>query len=89
MRYKNAEFLPAELLAQIQEYVSGEYLYIPRKKGDEKSWGEINGSKRRYVLRNREIYEAYYAGKKVTDLVHEYFLSENTIRKIIAIERQK
>ena len=44
MRYVKAQdVLPKDLLKLIQEYVDGEYLYVPRKNGNQKSWGEKSG----------------------------------------------
>ena len=41
MGYKKAtKVLPQHLLRAIQEYVDGEYLYIPRKEENRKHWGE-------------------------------------------------
>lgn len=40
MSYKKANnLLPAELIALIQNYVDGEYIYIPRRQDSKKSWG--------------------------------------------------
>ena len=36
---KSIHALPAELLEQIQEYVEGEVIYIPKKKSSKKCWG--------------------------------------------------
>lgn len=39
MSYKKAiHILPEELLELIQEYVDGEYIYIPRKSNNKKEW---------------------------------------------------
>lgn len=47
MKYTNAKsILPEELLTLIQDYIDGEYLYIPRKQENQKSWGEKNGAKK-------------------------------------------
>lgn len=40
MSYKKAEeLLPTELIELIQQYVDGESIYIPRKKGTRQDWG--------------------------------------------------
>ena len=40
MRYmKAADVLPPDLLAQVQAYIDGEYLYIPRRETSRKPWG--------------------------------------------------
>ncbi|QTC42996.1 hypothetical protein I7V34_07075 [Bacillus sp. V3] len=44
MGYKKAsDVLPKELVQIIQEYIDGDYVYIPRKRGSELSWGEKMG----------------------------------------------
>ena len=41
MSYKKAaDVLPEELIDLIQNYVDGEYLYIPRKEMNRKAWGK-------------------------------------------------
>lgn len=56
MGYKRAEeVLPAELLEQIQEYVSGESIYIPRRKDSRRHWGEQSGTRKELVKRNSQI----------------------------------
>ena len=46
MRYmKAADVLPPDLLKQIQTYIDGEYLYIPRRAETRSAWGAANGRK--------------------------------------------
>lgn len=41
MRYVKAQdVLPEEVIKIIQEYLDGEYLYVPRKSGNHKAWKE-------------------------------------------------
>lgn len=82
--YNGKDILPKELIAAIQEYVDGEYLYIPRKNSNRKSWGELTNYKAEIIKRNREIYCKYLAGISVKNLAKEYFLSDKTIYSIIA-----
>lgn len=87
MKYAKAEnILPAQIIEIIQNYIDGEYLYIPRKKGNEKSWGEKSGTKDVLKARNEEIYEKYKYGFRVKELCEEYYLSESSIRRIIRTE---
>ena len=45
MGYKAAaQVLPEDLLLAVQEYIDGEYLYIPRKEGSRRSWGGYNAN---------------------------------------------
>ena len=47
MKYiKALDVLPEEIIKIIQEYIDGEYLYVPRKDENHKSWGENSGIKK-------------------------------------------
>ena len=60
MKYiKATDVLPVEILEIIQEYIDGEYIYIPRKCENHKSWGEKSGIKDSLEIRNKEIYRKY------------------------------
>lgn len=84
MSYVNAdEVLPVDLVKEIQKYVDGIGLYIPRKDESSLSWGEKNGTRSRLAKRNREIVSKYHAGVAIADLCDMYFLSEKRIRGII------
>jgi len=83
MKYRNASgLLPPELLLQIQKYCEGCVIYIP-KNGKKVKWGKNNGARRRYDERNREIMKKHSAGTPVKELSRVYFLSEDSIRKIL------
>ena len=85
MKYVKAQtVLPEEIIELIQEYIDGEYLYIPRKNGNEKSWGEKNGTRKSLQNRNKEIYENYILGTSVNELAQKYYLSEKSIRRILS-----
>lgn len=43
---KAVDVLSDEILSIIQNYVYGEYIYIPRKEDNKKSWGENTNSKK-------------------------------------------
>ncbi|MBC8578677.1 CD3324 family protein [Zhenhengia yiwuensis] len=84
MKYRKAEsVLPQELLEQIQQYIQGEYVYIPNKKGMKKAWGEKTGTRHYIAERNVGIKKQYYKGKKCEELAMEYHLSLASIRKIV------
>lgn len=84
MGYKNVrEVLPDDLIKKIQEYVDGEYIYIPRKEKR-----NVN-SERENTIRDKEIYEKYQNGYTVKRLAEEYFISSQGIYKIIAKQRRK
>lgn len=80
---KAVDVLPDEILALIQNYVDGEYIYIPRKEDNKKSWGENTNSRKEIRMRNSKIYEDYKRGIKVKDLAEKYFLSDKSIQRIV------
>lgn len=83
MKYKNAQdILPDKLLQELQIYISGETIYIPRVKS-KKQWGEQSGARSYYKQRNEEIREKHKNGKSIDELSFEYSLSMDSIRKII------
>lgn len=84
MSYKNAaHILPPELLAQIQAYIDGEFLYIPRLPERKKAWGETTATRRELARRDQRIYAAYLAGSSAEDLAKQFFLSPKSIYRII------
>lgn len=84
MNYVKAEdILPDDLLKAIQQYTDGVYIYIPRKNGKHKVWGENSGIRKSLELRNSVIYRDYIKGKKVRALSQKYYLSEQSIWRII------
>ncbi|MEB7771011.1 CD3324 family protein [Kurthia gibsonii] len=83
MSYQNAkEILPEKLMKEIQQYVQGQTLYIPRKD-EPKRWGEKSGSRKALYERNEAICKAYAQGATKEQLAQKYYLSVETIRKII------
>lgn len=88
MGYMNAErVLPEELIKQIQKYINGEFIYIPRKEGYQKAWGENSGARKSLKERNRQIYMEYSKGMTVLELAGSYYLSEQSIKRIIYSEK--
>lgn len=83
MKYKKAsDILPDALLREVQKYIEGESLYIP-KKNERKKWGEGTGGKRFFQQRNEEIRSKYFNKVSIEALAEEYSLSYETIRKIV------
>ena len=80
---KAAQVLPEELLAQIQEYIDGEFLYIPRAAENKKRWGASTATRRELRERNQRIYAEYLAGVRIVSLADAYFLSPKSIQRII------
>lgn len=84
MSYKKAtHILPRDLLEQIQEYVDGESIYIPKISDNRKSWGAATSTRRELQERNERIYADYLAGGHIQHLSEKYFLSVKSIQRII------
>jgi hypothetical protein len=83
MKYKKAsDILPDSLLREVQKYVEGESLYIPRAN-DRKKWGEGTGGRHYFQQRNEEIRSKFFHKISIEALAEEYALSYETIRKIV------
>ncbi len=80
---KAEEILPGELIRQIQEYADGVYIYIPRKPGTRRAWGQETDYKAELKIRNDRIRSDYAAGESVAVLTERYHLSEKSIRRIL------
>jgi len=88
MKYLKAdEIFPEHVLNTIQEFIDGVYVYIPRKNGEKRLWGEKSGTRESLKKRNSEIYKKYENGIKVPELSRIYYLSEQSIRRIIRQEK--
>ena len=84
MKYKKAQdILPQYMIDDLQQYIEGGYLYIPKKEENKKSWGENTNTKKELNKRNKEIAIIRRNGKSIQDLAKEYFLTEYSIRRII------
>ena len=85
MCYKNGkDVLPAELLKELQKYIQGEILYIPKEDNIRRASGENNGTRALMRERNLEIYKFYKSGTTIVLLSESYNLSEDSIRKIVS-----
>ena len=86
MSYRNAkEILPADLLEEIQRYVKGEIIYIPKQVEEKIGWGTKNGSRKKYDKRNSEIKALKRGGMTVEEISRVYYLSAESIRKILSV----
>lgn len=79
---KAIDVLPAHLLEEVQKYAEGCNLYIP-KSSKRRGWGSVSGAKSALQTRNAEILNGYLSGKSIVKLANEYYLSEETIKKIV------
>lgn len=81
-KYVNAkQILPDHLVKEIQKYVQGKHLYIPR--AERKPWGTETGARDQLRERNREIISMYRSGIDIPKLAELFFLSEDRIESII------
>jgi len=84
MAYQNAfELLPEEIVKEIQKYVNGTVLYIPRKPKERLPWGSKTASKEMLQRRNQQIYREYQMGKSTRELAGSYYLDIKSIQRII------
>ncbi len=83
MKYINAaEILPEKLLREIQMYIDGDVLYIP-KISVKKEWGSVSGSREFYQKRNKEIQFLFKNGYSIEALSKRYGLAHSTLKKIV------
>ena len=88
MSYKKAnDILPYSLLSAVQQYIDGEYLYIPRKEDNKLPWGANTKTREARQARNREILGKRLAGCSVAELAEHYFLSTKAIYKILNADK--
>ena len=84
MRYiKAEEVLPRELVLEIQHYVDGVTLYIPRKEENRRPWGCGTEYRAELSQRNAAICREYAEGASKSTLALRYHLSEKTIGRIV------
>ncbi len=84
MKYVNATtVLPNDLLKEIQKYVQGEALYIPKPITSYHKWGSRSGGRRLLDERNSSIRERFENGDSITQLAEEFHLSIESIKKIV------
>lgn len=81
MSYINANIiLPEDLVKEIQNYVNGVNLYIPKVPVVKNTF---NSYQLEIYKRNQEIYKKFLQGAKVPDLAGKYYLSDKSIYRIL------
>ena len=85
---KARDIFPNEILEIIQNYVEGEYIYIPKKEENKMVWGELTQSKEELLIRNINIYEDYLAGISIQTLSERYYLSPKSIQRIVSQKKK-
>jgi|GEM_PF-97553 len=84
LKYINAtKVLPEKLILEIQKYIQGETLYIPKQEKNFKKWGTTSGGRKLLDSRNSTIKESFINGSSIQQLAEEYYLSTETIKKIV------
>ncbi|NMB02722.1 MAG: hypothetical protein GX971_14585 [Firmicutes bacterium] len=89
MYLKAEEVLPEDLLNELQKYVQGVELYIPKRPEEKLRWGERNGTRQQMRKRNLEIARRYQQGESIHSLMERYHLGYDSIRKIISTNRKE
>ena len=78
MSYKRAdEILPENILEILQTYVSGEAIYVPKKKECRRRWGSSTGVNEKLRIRNEQIFDQHQKGISTKDL------TEKSIQRIL------
>ncbi|MHB0887048.1 MAG: CD3324 family protein [Bacillota bacterium] len=81
-RYQNAaDVLPPSLLAAVQRHAAGSQLYVPRT--ERLGWGERSGAREALTSRNRRIRGRRREGASIEQLMAEFHLGYDSIRKIL------
>ncbi|OIK14629.1 CD3324 family protein [Bacillus sp. MUM 13] len=84
MKYvKATAILPEKLILEIQKYVQGETIYIPKPEAAYQKWGARSGSRKMIDDRNASIKTAFKSGSSINQLSEEYCLSIETIKKVV------
>lgn len=84
MSYVNAkDVFPEELLIEIRKYFNNGLLYIPLSEEERKEWGTNTTTKSFLEERNTEIRSKKQTGYKIEELMEEYHLSYDSIKRIL------
>jgi Mor family transcriptional regulator len=89
LNYKNGrDVLPPSLLSELQKYIQGELIYIPKPASKRAGWGELSGARKWLAERNRQIIQDYMSGRSIAELERKFHLSAQSIRKIVGKSRR-
>jgi Mor family transcriptional regulator len=86
--FKANDILPNEIIEEVQKYIDGELVYIPRKENTRKKWGSKTGVKIILADRNRDIYQDYQSGMSFDALSEKYYLVPKSIKRIILHQKK-
>ena len=89
MGYKKAaHILPQKLLEEVQEYVDGEFIYIPRASEKKRGWGTGTSTREELRERNMQIYRDFLSGMHTEALAEKYYLSLKSIQRIVGQQKK-
>ncbi|MBB6452715.1 Mor family transcriptional regulator [Salirhabdus euzebyi] len=84
MKYVKANtVLPQSLLSEIQKYIQGETIYIPKVASNYRKWGTKSGGRKRLDDRNHSIKHAFQQGVTLEELASSHYLSIESVKKIV------
>ena len=84
MKYLKAkDVLPESLIVELQKYVSGSAIYIPKPKDTRLGWGEVTGMRDYLNKRNNIIKDKHNSGYAIKALAKEFYLSYESVKKIV------
>ncbi|WP_336773496.1 CD3324 family protein [Paenibacillus sp. MMO-58] len=89
MKYVKADMvLPEQLLREVQKYMNGVMMYVPKPEGDRAGWGVKSGGRQRLEQRNGQIRELFSRGATIDQLTERFYLSCDTIKKIVYAKKK-
>ncbi|MCY9206356.1 CD3324 family protein [Bacillus atrophaeus] len=80
---KATAILPEKLISEIQKYVQGETIYIPKTVASYQKWGTRSGTRKLIDDRNTLMKRAFKNGRTIDQLADEYYLAIETVKKIV------
>lgn len=84
MKYvKATAVLPEQLILEIQKYIQGESIYIPKTEKSREEWGTKTGTRKYLEQRNNQIRSLFEKGEKIDMLAEKFCLAPETIKKIV------
>ncbi len=87
--FKANDILPIEIIKEIQKYIDGELVYIPRKENSRRKWGSKTEVKKILADRNHNIYQDYLSGMSFDALSDKYYLVPKSIKRIVLQQKKK
>lgn len=84
---KGVDVLPAHILEEVQQYIDGGLIYIP-KRSDKIGWGCKSGTRKSLNRRNKRIQILFGEGISISKIAEIFYLSEETIKKIVYGKKQ-